>query len=184
MKKQMVVCAVALMSVASVAFAAQPSDGLTGTKNSNASESAIIVSTIRQQQLHQRNIDLAFAPVKSRVDLSKYLAKTSIAKSPLRYIPPQKRHRFLSSLRFNSKGLTSFSYKPLVSSGLSATQIRNILSLFGMQSAASTFKGARVLSHKDELIMAYPNLLDHEDYMCESRATCATWTGKICTSNC
>lgn len=186
MNKQMIVCAAALMSVASVAFAAQPSDGLTGAKNSSASESAIIVSTIRQQQLHQQNIDLAFAPIKSQVDLNHYLSTTKNAKSPFRYLPKFNKQMFLKSLQFGPKGLSTFNYKALVSAGLSASQIREILSLFGMQGLVPMFKGARILDKTDKLLMSSPSLIKsgYVGYRCVKHGACAAAPDMVCTDNC
>lgn len=185
MRKRMIMLSVALTgSLTFGAFATQPSSQLTNAADSEAAATAVVMSTIKQQQLHQRDIDLAFALIKSRYDLEQYLSTTPVDKSPLRFLPQEKRQQFLDSLQFNSKGLAGFSYTSITSSGLSATQIRNVLRLFGMQGATSALKGARTMNHTDELLMASPDLLDHKDMECSKRATCSPYSGDICTSNC
>ncbi|HEX4013516.1 MAG TPA: hypothetical protein VHX17_06455 [Candidatus Cybelea sp.] len=55
--------------------------------------------------------------------------------SPLRYLTPAARARFLASLRFNDRGVTTFRYDDL--QRLPAPRTREVLALFGLQRDAS-----------------------------------------------
>lgn len=159
----------------------------------------------------QRAIDEARAPVKSASDLRDYLA-TESATSPLSHLSPAAKQRFLDSLVFGEKGLGSYSYEPLQSE-LTASQIYDVLSLFGAQATTHLIKGAAIETNADRLIMQ-PNVVitcgpendfcggmggggsgggssgggdgdgDHPDYACASRATCIQQSQAICMHSC
>lgn len=143
-----------------------------------------VVKYVQQTQLNRRAVDMRVAPIKSIDDLNSYLANDRLGNSPLDRLSPGAKARFLSSLKFNSQGLTEYNYSELVTE-LSPTEIYQILSLFGVQSSTSLLKGADVTSKSDRAIMATPALLkDHKDYRCSGRATCHYNMSTICTSNC
>jgi hypothetical protein len=163
--------------------------------------------TASQQVLaQQKRLDLALAPIKSRAKLETYLKNTPPSRNPLDRLSSSAKKRFLKSLRFNEKGLTSFSYADL--EGLTATEIYRILSLFGVQSDTSAIKSARIKSETDALIMQSPNVAcgpgtgigcgdgggdgggggggggDRYNYKCDPPHTCTPSAGDYCTSNC
>lgn len=101
--------------------------------------------------VHQRALDEARAPIKSQADLQKYLS-TEQASSPLNKLTSESKNRFLSSLVFSDKGLASYNYEELQDQ-LTASQIYDILGLFGAQATTSLIKGAAVENNVDRLIM-------------------------------
>ncbi|MGB8625099.1 MAG: hypothetical protein WCD03_02970 [Candidatus Cybelea sp.] len=70
--------------------------------------------------------------IRSQTQLNTNLRLTPKNASPLRYLTPDARERFLASLRFNERGVTTFRYAELQAE-LSARQIREVLALFGLQ---------------------------------------------------
>jgi hypothetical protein len=106
------------------------------------------------------------------------------ADSPLMAMSVAGRERFLKSLRFNEKGITSYQYADLQSE-LSPTQIYRLLKLFGSERDASFFTDAQIRNDDDVIIMSLPRSpIDYQNYECSKRATC-TWSNfSICTGNC
>ena len=100
---------------------------------------------------HQRAIDEARAPIKSYADLRNYLAAEP-SSSPLNRLSPVAKTRFLESLVFTERGLGGYSYEPLKGE-LTASQIYDVLSLFGAQATTRLIKGATVKNETDRLIM-------------------------------
>lgn len=136
----------------------------------------------REQQ--ERQIAYELAPVKSAADLQKFLAKGT-DRTPLAALSPGARQRFLQSLVFTEKGLASFKYDDLRTE-LTATQIYQVLSLFGAQRSTGTIPGLRVQSRADTLI-AQPSgsETDYEGYRCEVKASCHENMHWICVgANC
>ncbi|GLQ89131.1 hypothetical protein [Dyella flagellata] len=107
------------------------------------------------QVTHADEIAARLAPIKSIKDLTAYMARTSAADSLLNLLSPAAKNRFLSSLQFNEKGITSFSYADLEAE-LTPSQIYELLSLFGIQRTVPLMKGARVVDDTDRMIMANP----------------------------
>ncbi|MET0506388.1 MAG: hypothetical protein ABWZ85_13765 [Luteibacter sp.] len=99
----------------------------------------------------QGAIDEARAPIKSEADLQKYLVSEQ-ATSPMNRLSPAAKAKFLSSLRFGDKALGSYNYEALESE-LTASQIYDILSLFGAQATTQLIPGAIVRTETDSLIM-------------------------------
>lgn len=153
-----------------------------------------ITSVLARYQARQNQIDAAVAPIKSEQDLREYLAKTHPGTSPLDVLSFAGKQRFLASLQFNGKGLTTFEYLDLENE-LTPTQIYRVLALFGVQRDTVLLTRAAKLTPTDRLIMGTdggppgvtinpPTPGDHEGYMCESRGTCFRSADRICTSNC
>lgn len=139
-----------------------------------------------QEQTLEREsrIDYATAQIHSTDDLAKFIASPMAADSPLMAMSVAGRERFLNSLRFNEKGLTSFEYADLQAE-LAPTQIYRVLQLFGAQRDTSFIIDAQMKSDDDVIIMSLPRgPIDYPDYECSKRATC-TWANfSICTGNC
>lgn len=93
-----------------------------------------VVDYAQQIQLNRRAVDMQLAPIKSVDSLNDYLANQKPGDSPLDKLSPGAKERFISSLKFNSKGLTEYRYSELETE-LSPTEIYQILSLFGVQSS-------------------------------------------------
>ncbi len=137
--------------------------------------------------------ELAFllAPVKSKADLDQYqeqLRQNPEARSPLNLLSPAARDRFLNSLVFTDRGLGGYQYRDLQAQ-LTASQIYQLLSLFGAQHTTSLLKGARVESKADQIIMENDFEIvqppaDYKDMECVSRATCGPRLNYICMSGC
>ncbi|RUL70969.1 hypothetical protein [Dyella choica] len=123
---------------------------------SNANASIAQEKLCAANKVTQTNeIAARLAPIKSIKDLNAYIARTPAADSPLDYLSPEAKNRFISSLQFNGKGITSFSYADLEAE-LTPSQIYKLLSLFGMQRTVPFMKGARVVDDTDKMIMAVP----------------------------
>lgn len=83
-----------------------------------------------QSRLTRRDqAELKSARIHDETTLKSYLVQTAMASSPLRYLNPDARTRFLSSLVFDGGGLVSFYYKDLVQ--LTLPQMTYVLQLFG-----------------------------------------------------
>ena len=120
------------------------------------------------------------------------LGKVLLQKSPLDYLSAESKRRFVNNLKFGENGLSSFYYSDLEAE-LTATQIYNILSLFGAQHLTYLMKDARVESPLDATLLLDRYIVtdsdggagdDHSGYKCESPGTCVISSGRICTSNC
>lgn len=118
---------------------------------------------------------LRLAPIHSHEGLVAYLAGTKLTLSPLHYLDPDARARFLASLSFNTNGLTSFSYQDLLD--LTPTQVYQILSLFGVQDMTPSLQGLPIETPTDQQIMESGMITPLikpivTDYKCVSRANC------------
>ena len=129
--------------------------------------------------------------IRSQSDLQRYLAVTAKSGSPLNALSSRARDRFISGLTFNAKGVTGFHYGDLQSE-LTASQIYNVLRLFGLEKDVQIIPNVRVETTADRRVIS--SLVDPEDstgdgsdykgYYCVQRATCAPNKDTICTSNC
>jgi hypothetical protein len=146
---------------------------------------------LREQALMDQDIALALAPVRSQVQLQQHL-QTNGRNSPLAALTPAAQKRFLASLRFNEKGITSFSYDDLQAE-LTASQIYQVLSLFGAQHTTAFMRNARVVTPMDQALLqplgttgplCPSQPCDYDQYECEKKGTCAAAFNKICTRNC
>ena len=149
----------------------------------------------------QREIDEARAPIKSDADLQRYLI-TEQPSSPLNQLSPEGKARFLASLHFGDKALGSYNYQALETE-LTASQIYDILSLFGAQATTRLIPGAVVQTSTDSLIMK-PQAInrpcgpgidscdsgggdgdtDYEGYGCGRPHTCIVEPNAICMHSC
>ncbi|MDP5211341.1 hypothetical protein, partial [Microbulbifer sp. 2205BS26-8] len=100
----------------------------------------------------KREIDFLLAPIKNQVVLKNYLATTPIENTPLGVLPEVEREIFINSLVFTRRGLASFDYSVL-SYGPTATEVYNILALFGSQSTTPFLPGLTIASESDNSIM-------------------------------
>jgi len=149
--------------------------------------------------------------IKSQANLDQYQALSAPLESPLNRLLAASLKRFLDSLTFNEKGLTGFSYIALQRE-LSATEVHQVLSLFGAQHTTSMIRGAEVRTELDQEVMSgaffigkkkftptstinlksWPPLnpwdwgsgTDYPVMWCSSRAACSTLIGSICMSSC
>lgn len=150
----------------------------------------------------QRQIDEARAAIKSESDLRDYLLAEQPS-SPLNKLSPEGKAKFLSSLRFGDQALGGYNYEVLEKE-LTASQIYDVLSLFGAQATTHLLTGARVQTKTDALIMkpqainrpCGPNIescdsgggdggdTDYHDYGCGRPHTCISEPGSICMHSC
>ena len=122
------------------------------------------------------NDSKSVAQIRSAEDLEVYLKTTP--NSPLDYMSPVAKQDFLSSLVFTERGLGSFQYSDL--KNLPPTQVYQILSLFGTESAGSLITEQRVPGHSSVF-----EDVDVPDYACSNvQAACVPAIGAICMSNC
>src|ERR1700761_46347 len=106
------------------------------------------------QKAASEKLDLQFAPIHSMLDVNKSLT-AKVTGTPLDKLSPGAKQRFLNSLTFNANGITGFNYSDLERE-LSASDVYQVLSLFGVQHLAPMVRGARVESQTDSLIKATP----------------------------
>lgn len=198
MKTQMLLAA--MLSVVALGATALDTENSMQTDNQEATRSATIgvddqaaqaaSKTLKEDALRRSTIAKVLAPIRSQGDLDQHIATHRAGTSPFDALQPSLRQMFLASLTFNEKGVTGFRYDVLET--LSATEVYNILSLFGMQGSTSQIKRARVVTPTDALIMSPAaggivggiGLDFLEDYRCQSKGTCTANNMKACTSNC
>ena len=147
---------------------------------------------IRQQEMLQQDVALKLAPIKSTADLERHL-RVAGSSSPLAPLSAAGKRRFLASLKFNETGLTSFGYGDLQAE-LTASQIYQVMSLFGAQHTVSMMRNIRTQDAVDEQIMrplggppgpVCPSQpCDYESYECAKKATCSYNINTICMRNC
>ena len=174
-----------MLAVFSVVLAASP-------MTSNGQVLDAKKTSLIDQEAYERELAFQMAPIKSAADLSDYLAKNKGKTTPLSALSPGAQQRFLKSLMFTEKGLATFAY-PDLRAELTASQIYQILSLFGSQRSINAIKGMSGTTQADRLIINANQLApnstitpytDYSDYECEARGTCSWMQFKICTSNC
>jgi hypothetical protein len=86
--------------------------------------------------------------IRSQAALRRYLSTTSNHSSPLNALSDGARRRFLSTLRFNARGITGFSYDDLQRE-LTVSQAYNILALFGAQQDIAIIPDLRIVTNDD-----------------------------------
>ncbi len=159
----------------------------------NASvESTHVNGAAQQQEMLQQDVALQLASIKSRQDLEQYLRNSGSA-SPLAALSESGKRRFIASLKFNESGITSFSYGDLQTE-LNASQIYQVMSLFGAQHTVAMMRNVRIQNAVDEQIMrplggplgpVCPSQpCDYEGYECAKKATCSYNINTICMRNC
>ncbi len=114
--------------------------------------------------------------IRTQATLNEYLQTTPRGASPLDALSPAGRARFLSSLTFSPKGVSTFRYDDLQAE-LSPHQVFEILALFGLQRDAPLITPNAC--PRDGIGNA-----DHCNYECAARGTCAPASKLICTGNC
>jgi len=152
------------------------------------SETKVETSDARLAEAQARRTgDLLLAPVKSQLELGVYLQ--SAKPTPLDWLSPSAKRRFLASLTFNESGLTGFDYSDLRAE-LTVTQVYRVLAVFGAQRVAPSIKGVRAETDADCILMEAPVRSyappedDHEGYRCEGSHTCGSAPSHICMSGC
>jgi hypothetical protein len=118
--------------------------------------------------------------IRSAKELDIYLQTTP--DSPLDRLSILAKQRFVDSLVFSENGLGSFRYSEL--EVLSATEVHQILSLFGAERTTSMIKKVKVLTDSDRAVMRLRPSGDHDGYYCSGRATCSANSANICMSSC
>lgn len=150
----------------------------------------------------QRDLSNLGAPIKSQRSLSRHMS-IGLADSPLRYLSKPALQRFLASLEFSERGLSTFRYADLEAE-LTPTQIYEVLALFGQQHQTPKLRRATARTSLDVDILngripgvtpagddcdynspfQSPLCGGHHDYRCSSPGTCAPSQQLICTDNC
>jgi hypothetical protein len=115
-------------------------------------------NTDEQRADVQRDMARALAPIKSAETLRAYQSITPDAVSPLAKLSVKGRAEFLASLVFGEQGLAGFSTRVLENE-LSASEIYNVLALFGAQHMTPSLKNARIESEADRTLMGSPKTL-------------------------
>lgn len=124
------------------------------------------------------------APIASEAGLLSYLEAMS-DESPLRALSEEALSSFIASLRFNEKGLTSFSTIELERE-LTVRQAHDVLSLLGAQSSIRRLPiPARDAQDSEILKRMMPRCEEsHYSYQCVGTGTCKTSASSICTPRC
>lgn len=144
------------------------------------------------------DIDARFARIKSWEELQSHMQASDDASDALAKLSPQAEREFLDSLVFTELGLASFNGRVLARE-LSASQIYELLGLFGLQRMAPLVAAdARIDSELDKSILELAGVDSRngnsgsaqdcpllENYECTPPATCRRSTGAWCiTCNC
>lgn len=141
---------------------------------------------------YQRDLAWALAPIKSSAELE----SLALVNSPLDFLSAGAKERFINSVQFRDNGIAGFYYADLEAE-LSPTQIHQILTLIGAQHTVGLFKGARVDTKQDLLLLSQPIIsnhnvnisplaafADHIDKYCDEPHTCREETGAVCMTGC
>ncbi len=93
-------------------------------------------------------------PIMSVTELDHHIGSTTALSSPLGKLSDSGLSRFIASMKFNEKGLTSYSFAEL--EGVPATDVHKILALFGVERTTKLIQNTRVLNMTDLEIMNGP----------------------------
>jgi hypothetical protein len=128
------------------------------------------------------------APINSDLRLQEHLHTLS-SDSPLRALSTPARQRFVASIRFNSAGITTFSYRDIVNE-LTYSEAYRLLALFGAERTLGKLPDLRRVQPEDERIRGLSRQFngggedDHPGYLCSGRATCSRSAQEICMTGC
>lgn len=114
-----------------------------------------ILTPSEEKILSNRQMAIRFAPIRSKEDLDSYLEASINTSNSFDSLSTLARQRFLDSLVFTPKGLSSFQTTDLKYE-LTPTEIYKILYLFGMQHLVPKMDGARIETRVDEVLMQKP----------------------------
>jgi hypothetical protein len=117
------------------------------TKLSAAILTSVLFSSAATQAATQQQIDAALAPVKSAVSLQVTASQPSALDALGDELPA-----FITSVKFNQAGEATFD-NTLLQSNLSATEVYQVLALFGQQSRISQYPDALVYTNTDKLLL-------------------------------
>ncbi|MDP5211291.1 hypothetical protein [Microbulbifer sp. 2205BS26-8] len=117
--------------------------------------------------IKKRERDILSAPIKNQEELENYLAITPIENSPLNALSEIERELFINSLVFTKRGLAGFDYS-MLSYGPTATEVYNILALFGSQSTTPFLPGLTIASESDSSIMAVEKIIQGDPLLLDS----------------
>jgi len=145
---------------------------------------SLAMDLIEQDQALRTRIDMNLAAVKSHSDLNALLQSKDGRVAVLQRLTPRDRKAFLSSLKFNERGLTEFDIAVLRS--LSPSDVYKVLGLFGLQGGSGKISESLGETDTDTLIDTLPKMQAGFllDFRCADRGTCSFETSKACTSNC
>lgn len=142
------------------------------------------------QYENRLKFDRLSASIKSTESL--YTHISTVPESPINLLPSSVKWEFIASLKFGDEGISSLRYD-ILEGELSAKEIYEIFSLFGIQNLTSYASEAAVTDELDALALEIganptPNqtivFADYDNYECVSEGTCGPRNGYICTSNC
>ncbi|MDR2871718.1 MAG: hypothetical protein LBV45_04225 [Xanthomonadaceae bacterium] len=133
--------------------------------------------------IDQDLIDRELAPIKSQIDMNRYIYSAEAKNSPLRQLSPNALATFMNGLTFTDEGAASFNMTPLTNN-LTASQVYEVLGLFGMQSAIGTISNLRVQTESDRMIAASakerPNAVWAAPFACYNVYQSGRYVGKAC----
>lgn len=155
--------------------------GYAGAQTKDAGSASIdeVTNLIYEKQRDAQIAETKLAPIRSAVDLDKYLKEHQ--KSPFDAFSKRGLERFIDSLTFNQLGLTGYRTAE-IESDLTPRQAYAILSLFGVQKTISSLDFEHASDEDKELLQRSGNVIntDYKDYKCIGRATCTWSTLNIC----
>ena len=194
--KSLLVAGIAFVAALSSTITARAADAQmrAGFTPENVSVESV-ANYLGELQQRQNKLDFLLAPIKSENDLTRHLQDIQHS-SPLDKLSPGGKQHFLASLRFNENGLVSYDYSDLRAE-MTASEIYQVLSLFGAQHTATMIKDARIVDEADKLILTspQPNSIivrcvdegcggDHQGYFCSGLHTCSKALDQICMNGC
>lgn len=165
---------------------------------SRAHVAGLDMAPLAQLEEQRRDLDRRTASITDRRSFDVHAEATEGTDAfPLYKLAPASRARFVESLRFNARGLTTFDYSDLVRE-LGAADIHRLLKPFGFQHLVAVLPDVRVNSQEDKNVLdtlhaaralrcgmgEHCNETDYPGYKCIQHATCEDSTQHICTSNC
>ncbi len=167
--------------------------------NADVQLSAVISDKSISDAKLRADLNLLAASIRSERQLKRYLKNTPKDESPIELLSPSARKRFLSSLKFNDMGITSFRHDD-IQRELSVTQAYQLLSLFGAQETTRFLVNSRQDTALDKEIMSMvkrPSTEsatrkpigggiydDHIGYSCVGLHNCKVASQFICMTGC
>ncbi|MEA5446652.1 hypothetical protein VCB98_12565 [Gammaproteobacteria bacterium AB-CW1] len=129
--------------------------------------------------------------INSMDELTEYVYSDSVANNPIANLSHEAQARFLAGITFSDDGVSGLYITDLVRE-LPASQLYELLSLFGLENAVAQIHGVRVETALDKAIVeGQVGLLSDgsrdwfkEGYKCDGPGSCVADSAYLCTINC
>jgi hypothetical protein len=138
---------------------------------------------VAEKQGDQELAHIVLAPIRSLADLRLYMQNHPL--NPLNALAPRSLEKFVDSLTFNTRGLTSYRTAE-IETELTPRQAYAVLSLFGVQDSIGQLRFSGATADEIQALQALgPTTMDgdpgdYPGYRCVPPATCLRAVDSIC----